>query len=121
MLTKYPLAIVTMCSALALAPIARGAPADPPPTSKAAESRGTVSGRVQNALSGNYLNNARVSVRGTERVVFTNEAGTYLIPDAPAGEIVLEVFYTGLDPQVITVQVPSGQRVERDVALSSRT
>src|SRR5687768_12362513 len=81
---------------------------------------GSVTGRVQNALSGNYLNNARVSIRGTDRVVFTNESGTYQINDAPAGEIVIEVFYTGLDAQTITVNVPGGQRVERDVQLSSR-
>src|SRR5207249_11651468 len=47
------------------------------------------------------------------------ESGTYLINDAPAGEIIIEVFYTGLAPQAIALNVPSGQRVKRDVQLSS--
>jgi iron complex outermembrane recepter protein len=116
---RNPLARLTavIAFALPLCPSSHGA--EGPPSNRAAESKGTVTGRVQNALSGNYLNNARVTIRGTDRSVFTNEEGTYLISDAPAGEIVLDIFYTGLDPQTVTLNVPAGQSVERDVQLSS--
>ena len=35
----------------------------------------TVTGRVSNAVTGQYLNNARVSVQGTNKTVFTNSYG----------------------------------------------
>ena len=76
---------------------------------------------MQHALTGNYLNNARISVRGTNREVFTNETGAFVLHDLPPGESVLDVFYTGLDPQSITVQVSPGQQLERNVSLNSRT
>ncbi|MCC6991538.1 MAG: carboxypeptidase regulatory-like domain-containing protein, partial [Acidobacteria bacterium] len=80
---------------------------------------GSVSGRVQNVVTGQYLNNARIAVRGTERIVFTDESGTYRLPALPGGPVVLEVFHTGLDPQVITVDVKPGQAVERNFDLTS--
>lgn len=123
MTTKYlfAFALSSVWLALVLAPI-HGAPApDGAPPNRSPDTRGSVTGRVQNALTGNFLNNARVSLRGTDRSVFTNESGVYLINDTPAGEISIEVFHTGLDPQTITLNVPGGQRVERDVQLSSHT
>lgn len=80
---------------------------------------GTVNGRIQNAATGQSLNNARVTVRGTGRVVFTDESGTYLVPSVPAGNITLQFFFTGLDPQEITLQVAAGQSVERNVDLTN--
>ena len=65
----------------------------------AASARGTtatIAGRVLNAATGQYLSNARVSVKGTNVTVFTDEVGVYRIVDAPAGQIVLDIFYTGL-------------------------
>ena len=76
------------CSALVLASVHHASAADRN-AAVAAQPSGSIAGRVQNALSGNYLNNVRLSVRGTDRVVFTNESGTYLINDAPAGENVI--------------------------------
>ncbi len=32
----------------------------------------TVEGRVQNAITGDYLQNARISIRGSDRVVLTD-------------------------------------------------
>jgi iron complex outermembrane receptor protein len=117
---RNPVTFVAGCLVLACTP-GHLTPAAERPSSTTAQSAGSVTGRVQNALSGNYLNNVRVAVRGTDRVVFTNESGTYLINDAPAGEITIEVFYTGLNPQTITLNVAGGQQVERDIQLSSQT
>src|SRR5687768_9850874 len=57
----------------------------------------TITGRVQNSVTGQYLNNARVSVRGTTVVALTDQTGTYRLVNVPAGALVLEAFYTGLD------------------------
>ena len=78
---------------------------------------GTVTGRVQGAGAGLYLNNARVTVRGTDRVVFTDESGTYRVPGLPAGSVTLQFFYTGHDPQDVTVAIAAGQVAERNVEL----
>jgi iron complex outermembrane recepter protein len=69
---------------------------------------GTVQGRVQNAVTGQYLSNARVSVQGTTLSNLTDEFGTFRITQVPAGAATLDVFYTGLDPVQVPVQVTSG-------------
>ena len=85
----------------------------------AAAPTGTVSGRIQNVVTGQYLNNVRVAVKGTELVAFTDQSGSYRLAGVPVGEAVLDVFYTGLDPQQIPVSITPGQIAERDVALTS--
>jgi iron complex outermembrane recepter protein len=82
---------------------------------------GTVTGRVQNVTNGMYLNNARVTVEGTNKEVFTNEYGEFMLTDIPAGEVKLRVSFTGLDPQIVTVTVPAGQVAEQDVRIGSST
>jgi len=90
---------------------------------QAAESAGAptavVTGRVQNVVTGQYLNNARVAVRDTGEVAFTDESGTYLLTRVPAGSITLEVFYTGLDAQAIPLQLAPGRSIVRNVELTS--
>ena len=85
----------------------------------AAVPTGSISGRIQNVVTGQYLNNVRVSVKGTDLVAFTDQSGSYRLAGVPGGEVVLEAFYTGLDAQEIRLTVAPGQIVERDVALTS--
>ncbi len=114
---KNPLAVIGGWLALAIVPghISPGAE-NPAATASAT---GSVSGRVQNVATGQYLNNARVMVRGTDRVAFTDETGTYRLAGVPAGAVVLEVSYTGLDSQQLTLDVPPGQAVARNVDLTN--
>lgn len=113
---KNPLSVIGAWLALAIAP-GHATAAD---TSVAiAPGAGAVSGRVQNVATGQYLNNARVTVRGTDLVAFTDQTGTYRLPQIPAGHVVLEVFYTGLDTQSVTIDVTPGQPVARDIELTS--
>ena len=51
---------------------------------------GTLTGRVQNEVTGQYLNNARVSIKGTDRSTLTDEFGTYLFAQIPSGAVVVE-------------------------------
>ena len=80
---------------------------------------GSITGRVQNVVTGQYLNNVRVSIRGTDVIAFTDQAGTYRLANVPAGPVELEFFYTGLDPQRITVEVAAGQAAEQNVELTN--
>lgn len=77
-----------------------------------------IHGRVQNVVTGQYLNNARVSVRGTDLVAFTDQTGTYHLT-VPGGAIVLDVFYTDLDAQALTIEPGDRRSVEQDVTLTS--
>ncbi len=114
---KNPLAVIGTWLALALAPgHAATAPGGSPAT---LPSVAAVSGRVQNVVTGQYLNNARVAVRGTDLVAFTDQSGTYRLPQVPAGKVVLEVFYTGLDPQSAPVELTAGQSGAKDFDLTS--
>jgi TonB-dependent receptor len=81
---------------------------------------GAIEGRVQNAVTGDRLNNARVAIKGTERVALTDEAGFFHLGEVPAGTVTLRVFFTGLDEKEITVAVAPGATVQQDVALTSR-
>jgi TonB-dependent receptor len=114
---KFPLATLSGLIALALAPGHTAGAADA--TSAAAAAAGSLTGRVQNIATGQYLNNARVQLRGTDRVAFTDETGTYRLAGVPAGSAVLEVSYTGLDAQQITVDVGAGRVVVQNVDLTS--
>jgi iron complex outermembrane receptor protein len=80
---------------------------------------GAVEGRVQNAVSGRYLEGARVLVDGTTIEAFTDQSGSYRLVRVPSGPQVLQVFYTGLDPERVTVTVPANGRVEQGITLSN--
>lgn len=83
-------------------------------------STGTLSGRVQSEASGRYLPNARVTVKGTELVAFTDETGSYRLSHVPAGSVTIEAFYSGLAPLSAAVSVTAGQNTERDFSLTAK-
>ena len=80
---------------------------------------GTLEGHVQNQVTGDFLNNARVSVKGSALVALTDDSGYYRINNVPAGEVALRVFFTGLDEKQVNVTVVPGQTVRTDVKLTS--
>ena len=82
---------------------------------------GVIEGRVQSATSGNYLNNARVRVIGTNLEVFTNPAGEFRITGVAPGQATLDVFYTGLAPQKVAVTIAAGATAQQDVTLADLT
>src|SRR5437588_12727140 len=87
-------------------------------TAASAQTSGTISGRVLDGTSGHYLNNARITVEGANRDVFTNALGEFQIANLPPGDVVLRVFYTGQEVQTATVAVSAGQSVQRDFPLT---
>jgi len=83
----------------------------------AVQHAGTITGRVQNGETGQYLNNARVALKGTSVLAFTDQTGTYRLVGVPKGSIVLEAFYTGLEAQQVTLEVAAGQGREHNFQL----
>lgn len=71
-----------------------------------------------NATSGNYLNNARVAVKGTLLEAVTNENGEFRLTGVLAGPAALTVAYTGLDVQTRVVDVPAGRTARADFELT---
>ncbi len=88
-------------------------------TLAATATTGTIAGRVQNIATHQYLNNARVTLKGTNQVVYTDNFGVYQLVGVPSGPVVIEVFYTDLDPVQLTVNVPAGGSIEQNVDLTS--
>lgn len=107
--------------ALALATLVLGVLALlPAPFLLAQAATGTVEGRVQDRVTGDYLNHARVAVKGTPLTTLTDSSGMFRLSGVPAGAITLDVFFTGLDRQEVAVNVAPGQTAQKDVQLSSR-
>jgi len=82
---------------------------------------GHLRGRVRNLLTGAYLEGARVEIPGAGQSTLTETDGTFRLRDVAAGEVSLEISYTGLDREVLTVAVPAGAERVVDVALSTKT
>jgi TonB-dependent receptor len=79
---------------------------------------GTLEGRVQNPATGTYLEGARVSVEGTALTAFTDDAGRFLLPGVPAGEVRVRVFYTGAPASLTPAQVTAGATTTLEIALA---
>src|SRR4051812_33083846 len=107
-----PLFLLLFTTALAAGAFAPALFAQPAAT-------GQIEGRVQNAITGDYLYNARVSVKGTNLVAQTDDAGYYRLNGVPAGTVHLRVFFTGMDEQEATVTVVAGQAQAADFKLAS--
>ena len=80
---------------------------------------GTVSGRILNPVTGEFVRNARISVEGTGLQAVSGEGGAYVLADVPAGPARLVVGYTGYRTEPALVTVPPGGAVTRDFELVS--
>lgn len=80
---------------------------------------GTISGRVRNANTGQYLQGAEVVIADRDVSVLTNRDGSFVIPEIPAGEYTLRISYTGLDTQSKKAVVAEGPTTAMDIALTS--
>jgi TonB-dependent receptor len=78
----------------------------------------SIEGRVLNASTGIYLNNARISVEGTTLEVFTNENGEFRLTGVVAGEVRLRATFAGLESQSAVVRAAAGETVRREFELS---
>ncbi|HUQ98117.1 MAG TPA: SusC/RagA family TonB-linked outer membrane protein [Gemmatimonadaceae bacterium] len=84
------------------------------PQLAAAQSGGTVSGRVVESSSQRPIADAQVTVVGTDRAAITNGNGEYTISGVPAGAQRLRIRRIGFAPSDRTVTVESGQTASVD-------
>lgn len=83
-----------------------------------AQSTGTVTGRILNEATGQYLRNASVRVKDRDLSTVSEAGGHYTLTGVPAGPVELVVSYLGLDTQQLQVTVAAGQSVRQDVNLT---
>ena len=93
------------------------APAQP----SGAAATGVVEGRILNPVTGDYVLNARVSVKGTEHVALTDQTGAYRLSGLAAGSVTLRVVHPGLDEQERVVEIAAGRTVQQNFELTSRS
>jgi TonB-dependent receptor len=118
-MSKSIIALLAGCLALAGVSSAVQAATASSPAAGSAQATGTITGRVQNVVTGQFLNKARVTLKGTTTTVYTDNFGVYQLVGVPAGPATLEVFYTDLDLVTLAVNVPAGGSVEQNVDLTS--
>jgi len=80
---------------------------------------GIVTGSVSNAGTGDRLEGARVSLPKLGLTVLTDNTGRFVLTGVPVGAHELLANYTGLDPTTQEVTVAAGQRVTRDLELTT--
>ena len=85
-------------------------------TTLAADSGGSLSGRVFNQATARYVNNARIVIKGTAQQTFTDSTGSYILHEVPAGTIIVIASFTNLESRESSVTVSAGQRATLDFA-----
>ena len=71
----------------------------------------TITGRVSDYNSDTSLENATVSVKGTDIKVQSDRTGTYVLKDVPEGAQTLVFNYYGYEPQTSTINVDNQKEV----------
>lgn len=80
---------------------------------------GTISGRVFNPATSEYVRNVTVSVAGSSLAVQTEGSGYYRLLNVPAGEVTLSVTYPGYNPLTETLNVAAGATAVRDFEITA--
>ncbi len=88
-----------------------------PPASAQADNTGTITGRVYNNVSKEYIRDAEVTVEGTDIKVPSGTSGAFTLARVPAGEVTLRVSYAGLPPVTTTVTVTAGGTTDREIEI----
>ncbi len=84
-----------------------------------AQGTGTISGRIANAGTGAYLENAEVRLVGSDRTATSVAGGHYVLTGVPAGEVSLTASYPGLDALPQKVSVVAGGSATLDFNLTT--
>jgi iron complex outermembrane recepter protein len=89
-------------------------------TAVLAQGTGTITGRVLNEGTGQYLRSAVVMVVGTNLSTVAESGGVYTLTGVPAGEVRVLTSFEGLDPAESVVKVAAGQTAVHDITMSSK-
>lgn len=87
------------------------------PLSAWAQSTGTVTGRVLNPATNEYVRNAEVRVEGTNIVATTEEGGYYRLHNVPARAVTVVATFPGAETRTASVNVTAGAVATHDFEL----
>ncbi len=107
---SFPFACALACALVLAAPAALRA-------QEAAT--GTVTGRVLDSGTGNYLEGAEITIGGTAHRAVTVRGGTFTLSGVPAGSHTLVTTYPGLVVNTTNIEVAAGATVDAPIALKS--
>ena len=79
---------------------------------------GSISGRVYNPATKEFVRDAEIRVEGTSLLTSSEAGGLYSLRQVPAGQVTLSVSYTGHPKTTQTVSLAAGQTIERDFDLA---
>ncbi|MDO8540429.1 MAG: TonB-dependent receptor [Opitutaceae bacterium] len=80
---------------------------------------GTVTGRVYNPSTAEYVRNAEVRLEGTSEVTYTENDGTFAFRGVPAGTTTITVSYSGYVTVRDSFTVTAGQAAVREINVVS--
>ncbi len=111
-------------SLLALTALGTGAvgprlAAQPATSPSPAGTRATISGRIYNPATGEYVRNAQITVEGTSFATTSEDGGHYELRNLPAGVIKLQVAFLGYRTVTAEVTTTPGQTAVRDFEILS--
>ena len=84
-----------------------------------AQPTGSISGRVYNPVTKQYVANAEVNVLGTLLTVSTESDGSYQLVNVPTGGVTLQVNFTGYRTALVTFDLALGQAATQNFELHS--
>lgn len=84
----------------------------------AAQSTGTIEGRVYLPSADRYLENAIVTIAGINRQVTTDGIGFFRFTNVPAGTVQITASFTGFPAQTASVPVKAGEIAQLDINIS---
>jgi iron complex outermembrane receptor protein len=90
------------------------------PLRSADGSAGGITGRVQHAATGAYLEGAVVGLEAPPQTVLTDRDGRFAFGPLPPGSYGLSVSYTGLETESLVVAIGPNQTVTREIALTAQ-
>lgn len=93
--------------------------AQPPSPSASAEARATISGRVFNPATGEYVRNAQILIPGTSVSTASEDGGVYELRNVPPGVVTVEVSFLGYRTVTAQVTTTAGQTATRDFEILS--
>ena len=78
---------------------------------------GTISGRVFNPVSKEYVRNAEIRIQGTDITGVSGDNGTFTLSNVPAGDHTVVVSYAGYDNSTAAVTVRPGDVASAEINL----
>ncbi len=108
----HPLLRIIVCLIVAVAGIS-ALPA------LAANGTGTITGRILNPATGEYVRNARIVIRETGQAVTSGDGGEYRLLAVPAGTVTVTVNYTGYRTPPATLEIVAGATTTQNFEILS--